>query len=146
LRRHRCTPDIFFLSPPSSPPQALPPRRKRTAGTGFYVGGQIGYGFQPNDDDETIEFDTNLDGTFGDTVRTSTSADAFSPGFCGGTANGPSAGEGCRSDRDRPEYGAHVGFDYDMGNGFVVGVVGDYTRSRLRDSVSSFSTTPAATR
>jgi outer membrane immunogenic protein len=111
--------------------------------TGFYVGGQIGYGFQPSDGDETIQFDTNLDGGFGDTVRTGAGADAFSPGFCGGTANGPTPGEGCKSDRDRPEFGGHVGFDYDMGNGFVVGLVGDYTRSRLRDSVSSFSTTPA---
>lgn len=54
--------------------------------TGFYIGGHVGYGFQPNDDDETILFDTNLDGVFGDTVRTTTGANAFSTGFCGGAA------------------------------------------------------------
>jgi outer membrane immunogenic protein len=111
--------------------------------TGFYVGGQIGYGFQPSDGDETIEFDTNLDGNFGDTVNTSAGANAFSPGFCGGAATGTTPGAGCDKDRDRLEFGGHVGFDYDMGNGFVVGVVGDYNRSRLSDSVSAFSTTPA---
>ena len=54
--------------------------------TGFYIGGHVGYAFQPNDDDETILFDTDLDGNFGDTVRTSAGANAFSPGFCGGAA------------------------------------------------------------
>ncbi len=111
--------------------------------TGFYVGGQVGYGFQPSDGNETILFDTNLDGSFGETVNTAAGANAFSPGFCGGAANGPTPGEGCRSDRDRIEYGAHVGYDYETQGGLVVGVVGDYSRSRLRDSVSAFSTTPA---
>ncbi len=110
--------------------------------TGFYVGGQLGYGFQPADGGETILFDTNLDGTFGEAVNTSTGANAFSPGFCGGAANGPTPADGCDDDRDGIEYGAHVGFDYDAG-GVVVGIVGDYNRSRLRDSVSAFSTTPA---
>jgi outer membrane immunogenic protein len=111
--------------------------------TGFYVGGQVGYGFQPGDGDETIEFDTSLDGSFGDNVNTSGGANAFSPGFCGGSANGPTPGDGCRGDRDGIEYGAHAGFDYETEGGLVLGVVGDYSRSRLRDSVSAFSTTPA---
>jgi outer membrane immunogenic protein len=111
--------------------------------TGFYLGGQAGYGLQPGDGDETILFDTSLDGSFADTVKTSGGADAFSPGFCGGSANGPTPGEGCRGDRDGIEYGGHAGFDYETGGGIVLGVVGDYSRSRLRDSVSSFSTTPA---
>ncbi len=110
--------------------------------TGFYVGGQIGYGFQPGDGDETIRFDTDLDGTFGDTVNTSAGANAFSPGYCGGAANGPTPGDGCNDDRDGIEYGAHVGFDYDTG-GLVLGIVGEYSRPRIRDSVSAFSTTPA---
>jgi outer membrane immunogenic protein len=111
--------------------------------TGFYVGGQAGYGFQPGDGNETIQFDTALDGSFGDNVNTSVGANAFSPGFCGGSANGPTPGEGCRGDRDGIEYGAHAGFDYETGGGIVVGIVGDYSRSRQRDSVSAFSTTPA---
>lgn len=111
--------------------------------TGFYVGGQAGYGFQPGDGDETILFDTGLDGSFGDNVNTSGGANAFSPGFCGGTAIGATPGDGCRGDRDRIEYGAHAGFDYETEGGIVLGIVGDYNRSRLSDSVSAFSTTPA---
>jgi outer membrane immunogenic protein len=111
--------------------------------TGFYAGGQAGYGFQPGDGDETIQFDTNLDGSFGDNVNTSAGANAFSPGFCGGTAIGATPGDGCRGDRDRIEYGAHAGFDYETEGGIVLGIVGDYNRSRQSDSVSAFSTTPA---
>lgn len=111
--------------------------------TGFYVGGHVGYGFQPSDDNETILFDTDLDGTFGDTVNTTAPADAFSPGFCGGSANGPTPADGCDDDRDGVEYGIHAGYDVQLSDSFVVGVVGDYTRSRMRDSVSAFSTTPA---
>jgi outer membrane immunogenic protein len=111
--------------------------------TGFYAGGHVGYGFQPGDNGETILFDTNLDGNFGENVNTSAGANAFSPGFCGGAANGPTPAEGCDNDRDGLEYGVQAGFDYQMSGGFVVGVVADYDRSRLRDSVSAFSTTPA---
>jgi outer membrane immunogenic protein len=111
--------------------------------TGPYVGGHVGYGFQPNDSDETIRFDTGLDGSFGDNVNTAAGANAFSPGFCGGAANGPTPADGCRSDKDRAEYGVHAGYDFQAGSGFVVGLVADYDRSRLRDSVSGFSTTPA---
>jgi len=111
--------------------------------TGFYVGGHIGYGFQPSDDGETILFDTNLDGNFGDTVNTSGNVNAFSPGFCGGAANDPTPAGGCRDDRDGVDYGAHIGYDYQTSGGLVIGIVGDYSRSRLRDSVSAFSTTPA---
>ena len=111
--------------------------------TGFYVGGQAGYGFQPGDGDETIRFDTGLDGSFGENVNTSGGANAFSPGFCGGSANGPTPGDGCRGDRDGIEFGGHAGFDFETGGGLVLGVVGDYNRSRQRDSVSAFSTTPA---
>lgn len=111
--------------------------------TGLYAGGQIGYGFQPGDGGETIQFDTGLDGSFGDNVNTAGGANAFSPGFCGGSAEGPTPGDGCRGDRDSFEYGAHAGFDYETAGGLVVGIVGDYSRSRQRDSVSAFSTTPA---
>jgi outer membrane immunogenic protein len=111
--------------------------------TGFYVGGQVGYGFQPGDSKETILFDTNLDGNFNNLVNTSAGANAFSPGFCGGAATTTGPGGGCDDDRDGIEYGAHAGVDYDTG-GIVFGVVADYNRSRLRDSVSAFSTTPAS--
>ncbi|MGE0178896.1 MAG: outer membrane protein [Sphingomonas sp.] len=113
--------------------------------TGFYVGGHFGYGFQPNDDDETILFDTNLDGRFGETVNTTAPANAFSPGFCGGSANGNAPAAGCRDDRDGIEFGIQAGYDYQApGSMFVVGMAVDYSRSRLRDSVTGFSTTPAS--
>lgn len=113
--------------------------------TGFYVGGHVGYAFQPNDDDETILFDTNLDGQFDNGVRTSANANAFSPGFCGGAASGNAPGGGCDDDRDGIEFGVQAGYDYqEPGSMLVIGFVADYSRSRLRDSVSAFSTTPAS--
>lgn len=39
------------------------------------------YNVQPADSRETILFDTNLDGTFGDTVNMAAGANAFTPGF-----------------------------------------------------------------
>ncbi len=111
--------------------------------TGFYVGGHLGYGFPSGGSDETILFDTDLDGTFGDTVNNQAGANVFSPGTCGGAVNGSTPGDGCRSDRNGVEFGAHAGYDIQVGDGFVVGLVADYTRARVRDSVSAFSTTPA---
>lgn len=111
--------------------------------TGFYVGGQLGYGFGTGGNSETILFDTDLNGTFGDTVNTTAPANAFSPGFCDGTANGPTPADGCDGDRDGIEGGVHVGYDWQTSGGFVIGGVVDYTRTRQRDSVSAFSTTPA---
>ncbi|HTU10989.1 MAG TPA: outer membrane beta-barrel protein [Allosphingosinicella sp.] len=111
--------------------------------SGFYVGGQLGYGFRTGGSNETILFDTNLDGVYGDTVNTSAPANAFSPGFCDEAANGPTPADGCDGDRNGIEGGIHAGFDVQTGGGFVIGGVVDYTRTRLRDSVSAFSTTPA---
>lgn len=111
--------------------------------SGFYAGGRIGYGFQPNDNDETILFDKNLDGNFDDTVTTVAGADAFSPGFCGGQTGSPRAADGCGGDFDGVEWAAHVGYDMQLGSSVVVGVVGDYGMSTVRDHVTAFSTTPA---
>ena len=58
--------------------------------TGGYVGLYGGYSFENDEDDDgVILFDTNLDGAFGDVIRTAAGADAFAPGFCDGLANGP---------------------------------------------------------
>jgi len=111
--------------------------------TGPYVGGRIGYGFQGNDGDETILFDTDLNGAFEDTVRTGTGANAFSPGFCGGAAIGSRPAGGCKGDRDGVEWAVHAGYDIQLGSSLVVGVVADYGRSTIEDSVAAFSTTPA---
>ena len=109
---------------------------------GAYIGGTIGVPAQKNDGRETILFDNNRDGEFGDTVRTTSGADAFSPGFCGGAANGRTPAEGCRSDRDGIEYNIRAGYDMQNGN-IVYGVVLEGGSSDARDSVSAFSTTPA---
>lgn len=111
--------------------------------TGGYVGGHVGYGFQPDDDDETIRFDKNLDGVFSDTVTTAAGANAFSPGFCGGAAKGPTPASGCGKDDDGVDYGLRGGYDWQLANGLVLGVVGEVSKPDVEDSVAAFSTTPA---
>lgn len=111
--------------------------------TGPYAGVRLGYAFNPKNDVQTVVFDTNLDGTFGDTVRTSAGADAFSPGFCPGGAGGATPATGCNDDRDGYDMSAHVGFDYQIGK-IVLGVVGEYGRANVRDDVTAFSSTPAS--
>ena len=109
---------------------------------GAYVGGSFGLAAQNNDRRESVLFDTNRDGAFDDTVRTVTGANAFSPGFCGGAANGRTPIEGCRGDKDGLEYNIRAGYDVQNGN-IVYGVVLEGGKSKARDSVSAFSTTPA---
>ena len=119
----------------------------QTTWTGGYVGGSIGAGIPRVDFDakETVLFDTNLDGTFSDTVRTAAGADAFSPGFCGGIAVGslPSAGCMQEEDEDGNDFGGRAGYDWQMG-GFVIGALVDISATNdIIDGVSAFSTTPA---
>lgn len=112
---------------------------------GFYVGGSIGGTFGTNNDSETILFDRNLDGQFGDTVTTAAGANAFSPGFCGGSV-GTSAtppANGCDSEDSAFEFSGRVGYDYQMG-GFVVGGLIEVGTSDASSSVTGFSTTPAS--
>jgi outer membrane immunogenic protein len=110
--------------------------------TGPYIGGSFGLGAQKNDRNENVVFDTNLDGTFDNNVLTSTGANAFSPGFCNGAANGPTPDQGCRNDKDGKEYYVRAGYDFQSGN-IVYGVVVDGGKSESRDSVTAYSTTPA---
>ena len=109
--------------------------------TGAYFGGRVGYSTNVEDQDETVLFDTNLDGQFGDTVATVSGGDAFSPGFCGGTAATGTATT-CR-DRSGTEWAVHAGYDVQFGRSIVVGIVGDYGRADVQDGVTAFSTTPA---
>ncbi|MEG3088109.1 outer membrane protein [Sphingomonas sp. PB4P5] len=114
---------------------------------GFYVGGSLGYDFQPKGGNDTIQFDRNLDGTFGDTVTLTTpqangNTNAFQPGFCRGQANGVNASNGCRDNKDGTGYAARIGFDKQFG-AIVFGAVGEFGKSEIRDSVTAFSTTPA---
>ncbi len=109
---------------------------------GPYISIVGGATLQGSDRGETLLFDTNRDGTYGDQVTTVGGANAFSPGFCNGAATGTS-NAGCRNDKDGPEYFGRLGFDKRMGN-FVLGAVIEGGRSHARDSVSGFSTTPAS--
>jgi outer membrane immunogenic protein len=110
--------------------------------TGAYVGGRIGYAWGLDDNDETILFDNNLDGDFGDTVLTSGGANAFSPGFCGGSPESAIAADGCDKDDNGLDFGIHAGYDYDFG-AIVLGGLVEYGVSDVEDSVTAFSTTPA---
>ncbi|MGH8081645.1 MAG: outer membrane protein [Lysobacter sp.] len=108
---------------------------------GFYFGGHLGSS-EPRGDGGRIAFDNNLDGSYGDTVRTAAGADAFSPGFCDGAAAGRTPASGCRDDKGGADYGIRAGYDWQAGR-WVFGVVAEYTQGDSRDSVSAFSTTPA---
>lgn len=109
--------------------------------TGPYIGGRLGLTTQPKDSDETIQFDTNLDGSFDDTVNTVSGANAFQRGFCGGAA--VSATANTCSDRNGTEWAVHAGYDRQIGGSLVVGAVVEYGRAYIRDSVTAFSSTPA---
>lgn len=110
--------------------------------TGGYVGGFAG-GVMDPDDSDRILFDTNLDGSFDDSVLTGAGADAFSPGFCDGTARGSTPADGCNDNSGGAEWGLRVGYDWQIGD-LVVGVLGEYGSNDVRDAVTGFSTTPAS--
>lgn len=112
--------------------------------SGPYVGVAAGYTDRSESTGESVGFDTNLDGRFGDTVNTAAGANAFSPGFCGGSFNTNAAPGGCRKDdKSDVEISLRGGYDWQFGS-FVVGGVVEYSRLELQDSVTAFSVTPAA--
>ncbi len=112
--------------------------------SGPYVG-VYGSATMANDqDDERLRFDRNLDGNFGDPVTTTAGADAFSPGSCDGAPKTGAFAGGCDDDADGSEGGGRVGWDFQFGS-FVVGAVAEYSGfAGAEDSVTSYSTTPAA--
>lgn len=89
--------------------------------TGFYAGVHGGYAFG-DDDDEIVEFDTDGDGEFDDTVFTPTGADAFSPGFESEFDNGINAG-------------IRLGYDQQFGS-FVLGGIVDLSYLDLEESTT----------
>lgn len=109
---------------------------------GAYIGGSFGLAAQNNDRSESVLFDTNRDGAFDNGVFTTTGANAFSTGFCGGAANSRVAADGCRGDSDGLEYNIRAGYDVQSGN-IVYGFLLEGGMNEARDSVTAFSTTPA---
>ena len=110
--------------------------------SGFYVAGSVGAGFQKQKAGETVRFDTDLNGTFADAVRTAAGVDAFSPGFCGGLAVNSTAAAGCSSDEGGFDFGGRLGYDRQVGS-FVLGGLFEMSRPDITDSATAFSTTPA---
>lgn len=128
---------LIGLAVPAAPALA------QTDWTGPYAAIHGGYAFQRGDEGETVLFDTNLDGEFGDTVRNAAGANVFSPGFCSGRALGVRPEDLCRGDQDRGEIGIRVGYDWQLPSNIVLGVVAGFTDSYLADSVTAYTTTPA---
>ncbi len=111
--------------------------------TGVYVGGAAGAGMVRKNTSETVSFDTNLDGTFGDTIRTAAGANAFAPGFCGGTAINATAAAGCTEDESRGyDVSGRIGYDRQYGR-VVLGALFEGGRTEATDAVTAFSVTPA---
>lgn len=108
---------------------------------GPYISGFLGMGAQGNDRNDTLVFDTNRDGQFGENV-TAGGANAF-VGFCGGQATS-TAPANCIADSDRFEYGGRIGYDKRLSGNFVVGGLLELSRSESRDRTSGFSSTPAS--
>ncbi|AQR73863.1 outer membrane protein [Sphingomonas sp. LM7] len=123
---------------------AMPALAQDAEFNGPYVGGSLGLSIPGKQGGERIEFDRDLNGSFGDTVVTAppANADAFAPGFCNGAATSATR-TGCRDDGNRTQYAARLGWDIQSGN-FVIGAVGEIGRNELRDSVTAYSTTPAS--
>lgn len=119
------------------------PVSAQSAWAGGYFGLEAGQSEFSGGDDAGILFDTNLDGQFGDTVRTGAGANAFSPGFCGGAAIGRTPGEGCAGDDAGDDFGVRLGYDW-QSSAWVFGLLADYSMSDAEDSVAAFSTTPAS--
>jgi len=109
--------------------------------SGVYVGGSFGGAFLATRQN-SIRFDRNLDGTFGDTITNAAGANAFAPGFCPGVANSATAGD-CRYSRQGIEYYGRAGADVQRGN-FVFGVVGEFGRPEINQSATAFSIAPAS--
>ncbi len=112
--------------------------------SGPYIGIYGGVLENNEEGGERLVFDRDFDGQFDDTVvLNGTTSDAFSPGSCSGGARGQAAANGCTVDPTGVEASVRLGYDMQFG-ALVVGVVGELSAADARDSVTSFSTTPAA--
>ena len=111
--------------------------------SGAYVGGTLS-GNKLSHHSDTLTFDTNLDGTYGDTVNTYGHMNAFAPGFCQGSPSGATMADGCRKTDSKTGIGVRAGYDWQT-DAWVYGVVGDITGVKLNDSVTGFTATDSYT-
>lgn len=114
-----------------------------TASAQDWTGGYIGLGAggsTTGHHDDGIVFDTNLDGSYGDTVPNGSSGDAFSAGGCHGTALGK---DGCVKTKHNGAIGLRAGYDWRTDD-IVYGVVAEISNAKIEDGVSAFSSEPNA--
>ncbi|KQY95579.1 MULTISPECIES: outer membrane protein [unclassified Brevundimonas] len=112
--------------------------------SGPYIGVYGGVAENNEDAGEGLVFDRDLDGQFDDTVvLNGTTTNAFTPGSCDGAATAQAVGNGCDIDPTGVEGSIRAGYDMQFGP-IVVGLVGELSAVDLEDSVTSFSSTPAA--
>lgn len=118
--------------------------------SGPYIGLSLGGAVVDDDEDERVVFDTNLDGSFNDTVNTSGGVNAFGPttanpgGFCGGKALANNFNSGCLDDENfGGDFAARVGYDMQSGP-WVYGALVEVASVDVEDFATAFSTTPAA--
>lgn len=90
---------------------------------------------------DQLLFDSGLSGSHHYRIVDSAGNNAFAPGNCNGLARGATPADGCRSDDSTEEYGLRIGFDRQVGS-LVYGILAEYMKTDLEDSVSSFSTEP----
>jgi outer membrane immunogenic protein len=109
---------------------------------GFYASGAVGVE-SVQDGGDTLVFDIDDDGDFGDTVATSGGDNAFAPGFCSGSPTGPEPD--CRGNGNEVGYALRVGFDKHLGNGpFVAGLLVEGAKPGIEEFTTGFSGTPAS--
>ncbi|MGV8930317.1 MAG: outer membrane protein [Brevundimonas sp.] len=112
--------------------------------SGPYIGIYGGVLDNSEESDERLVFDRDFDGQFNDTViLDGTTNSAFSPGSCAGGAAARTPADGCDSDKTGVEGSVGVGYDMQFGS-FVVGALAELSATDVEDTVTSFSTTPAA--
>lgn len=112
--------------------------------SGPYIGVYGGVVENNEDAGEGLVFDRDFDGQFDDTVvLNGTTTNAFSPGSCDGAATAQEAAGGCDLDPTGVDASIRAGYDMQFGP-LVVGLVGELSAVDLEDSVTSFSSTPAA--
>lgn len=101
--------------------------------TGFYFGVQAGINFEP-DTDGGLEFDSDLDGNYGDNVPFGSPDNAAPNAF--------------RRNFDHEfdealSFGVHVGYDRQVNTKWVIGGILDYNFTNIEETQSGFSSTPA---